>query len=78
MKSLRHFCLLLSLALTINVACVAQNEENLVLVDTIKVESECLQKAIKSTVVLPAQYFDADMQEEQDPVVYLLNGYGGG
>ena len=77
MKSLRHFCLLLSLALTINVACVAQNEENLVLVDTIKVESECLQKAIKSTVVLPAQYFDADMQEEQYPVVYLLNGYGG-
>ena len=47
------------------------------LVDTIKVESECLQKAIKSTVVLPAQYFDADMQEEQYPVVYLLNGYGG-
>lgn len=44
-------------------------------VDTIEVKSAKMSKMIKNVVVLPAQYFDADLQNEQYPVVYLLHGY---
>lgn len=50
---------------------------NIVQVDTLKLKSEKMGKTIKNVVILPSQYFDEDLQEEQYPVVYLLHGYGG-
>ncbi|MEG0011176.1 MAG: alpha/beta hydrolase family protein [Muribaculaceae bacterium] len=45
--------------------------------DTIAVKSESMKRSIKNTVIVPAQYFDSELQDEQYPVVYLLNGYSG-
>ncbi len=46
-------------------------------VDTIKVKSEKMGKTIKNVVIVPAQYYDDELQDEQYPVVYLLHGYSG-
>lgn len=45
--------------------------------DTITVKSAKMNRAIKCTVVVPEQYFDADLQEDQYPVLYLLHGADG-
>lgn len=45
--------------------------------DTVRVKSEKMGRDITTAVIVPAQYFDPDLQEEQFPVVYLLHGaYG--
>ncbi|MDD2962028.1 MAG: alpha/beta hydrolase family protein [Muribaculaceae bacterium] len=61
----------------INVQGAAVEGEEVVQGDTIKLKSHILDTEIKTTVILPAQYFDEEMQEEQYPVVYLLHGYAG-
>lgn len=55
------------------------NEElsEIVQVDTLTISSKILGYDIKTVVVLPAQYFEAEMEEERYPVVYLLHGYAG-
>lgn len=45
--------------------------------DTVEVFSPKMNRNILNTIIVPAQYFDDELQEEQYPVVYLLNGYGG-
>lgn len=45
--------------------------------DTITVKSAKMNRTIKCTVVVPEQYFDADLQEDQYPVLYLLHGADG-
>ena len=46
-------------------------------VDTIAVKSEKMGREIKNVVIVPAEYNDPEMQEEQYAVLYLLHGYGG-
>lgn len=46
-------------------------------VDTIAVKSEKMGREIKNVVIVPADYNDPEMQEEQYAVLYLLHGYGG-
>lgn len=79
MKTFKHILLAACLVLMASVSGFArtQDDAEFVQVDTILVKSECMQRQLKATIVLPAQYFDADLQEEQYPVVYLLHGYGG-
>lgn len=45
--------------------------------DTIVVKATKMNRNIKCTVVVPEQYFDADLQDEQYPVLYLLHGATG-
>lgn len=45
--------------------------------DTVEVFSQKMKRNILNTIIVPAQYFDDELQEEQYPVVYLLNGYSG-
>ena len=65
--------LMLSIAFSGSVAATEQFNQ----VDTIAVKSEKMGREIKNVVILPAQYQDLDLQEEQYPVLYLLHGYGG-
>ncbi len=41
------------------------------------IKSAKMGRDINATVVVPEQYFDPDLQEEQFPVVYLLHGADG-
>ncbi|MCF0180895.1 MAG: esterase family protein [Muribaculaceae bacterium] len=45
--------------------------------DTIEVKSEKMRRNIKCVVIVPEQYFDAELQDEQYPVIYLLHGAWG-
>lgn len=45
--------------------------------DTIEVKSDKMNRSIKCTVIVPEQYFDLDLQDEQYPVLYLLHGAWG-
>lgn len=45
--------------------------------DTIEVKSDKMNRNIKCTVIVPEQYFDLDLQDEQYPVLYLLHGAWG-
>ena len=45
--------------------------------EVVAVKSQKMGRDINATVVVPAQYFDPDLQEEQFPVVYLLHGADG-
>lgn len=45
--------------------------------EVVQVKSQKMGRDIPATVVVPAQYFDPDLQEEQFPVVYLLHGADG-
>lgn len=45
--------------------------------DTIEVKSAKMNRNIKCTVIVPEQYFDIDLQDEQYPVIYLLHGAWG-
>lgn len=47
------------------------------LVDTVAVLSNKMQREIKNVVVMPADYNESNMQEEQYAVLYLLHGYSG-
>ena len=43
----------------------------------VAIKSAKMGRDINATVVVPEQYFDPDLQEEQFPVVYLLHGADG-
>ena len=82
MKQFKYYLIILSLAFSIS--CRAQisgnNDEGtmpeVLQVDTIALRSKLMDKDIKNVIVLPAQYYDEDTQEDQYPVVFLLHGYG--
>lgn len=85
MKLNNLFLLILLAVFAPSHACFAQNNDSMLQLtdmpaqgDTIPVFSNSMQRSIKTTIVLPVQYFDADLADQAYPVVYLLNGYGGG
>ncbi len=43
----------------------------------VAIKSAKMGRDINATIVVPEQYFDPDLQEEQFPVVYLLHGADG-
>lgn len=43
----------------------------------VAIKSAKMGRNINATIVVPEQYFDPDLQEEQFPVVYLLHGADG-
>ena len=45
--------------------------------DTIKVMSHAMNRYIKNVVIVPEQHYNADLQEERYPVLYLLHGATG-
>lgn len=45
--------------------------------DTVKVKADKMNRDITTVVIMPEQYFDPDLQEEQFPVIYLLHGATG-
>ena len=74
----RLTAMLFALAVIITASCaVSAQEASIVQVDTIAVKIEKMDKLIKNVVIVPAQYFDEELQNEQYPVVYLLHGFGG-
>ena len=42
--------------------------------DTIEVMSQAMNRIIKNVVIVPEQYFEADMKTKQYPTLYLLHG----
>lgn len=85
---MKNYLLLLFVAVLVSFGSYAQDPavvedeveeelENVVQGDTVAVFSDKMQRSIKNTVIVPAQYFDRDLLEEQYPVVYLLHGYAG-
>lgn len=46
-------------------------------VDTVAVMSKSMERNIKNVVIVPADYNDPEMQNEQYAVLYLLHGYSG-
>ncbi len=45
--------------------------------DTIEVMSRAMDRVIKNVVIVPERYYDADLQQERYPVIYLLHGAAG-
>jgi S-formylglutathione hydrolase FrmB len=45
--------------------------------DTVEVMSAKMGRKIKNVIIVPEQYFDPDLQEDQYPVLYLLHGADG-
>lgn len=45
--------------------------------EVVAIKSAKMGRDINATIVVPEQYFDPDLQEEQFPVVYLLHGADG-
>ncbi len=70
---LASMMLILSLAFSSR----ANAAENVQQVDTVAVKSEKMGRDIKNVVIVPLQYHDPDLQEEQYAVLYLLHGYSG-
>lgn len=56
---------------------VAQGMDAQPQAQVIEVKAEKMNRSIKCTVVVPEQYFDVDLQEDQYPVLYLLHGATG-
>lgn len=56
---------------------IAQTLDEQPQAQVIEVKSEKMNRTIKCTVVVPEQYFDLDLQDDQYPVLYLLHGAGG-
>ena len=45
--------------------------------DTVKIASAKMSREITTVVIVPEQYFDPDLQDDQYPVLYLLHGASG-
>ncbi len=45
--------------------------------DTVQVPAAKMNRDITAVVIVPEQYFDPDLQDEQFPVIYLLHGATG-
>lgn len=69
---LTAFMLMFAFLLTFNINASELNQ-----VDTIAVKSEKMGREIKNVIIVPADYYDPEMQEEQYAVLYLLHGYSG-
>lgn len=76
---IQKLLMLLFATVIISVNCGAQSKitEDGVYIqgDTIAVKSKTMNRSIKNVVIVPAQYFDSELQNEQYPVIYLLHGY---
>ncbi len=80
MSTLRLYTTLLLLLLTCwqcKASTQTQETETPPQDEVVDVPSAKMNRDIKCTVVVPEQYFDLDLQDEQYPVVYLLHGYSG-
>ena len=80
MKHLRDILFLSAVLLMLPLGSMrAENADEMLdyeCVDTIAINSTHLQTTVKAVVIVPSQYFDAEMQEVQFPVLYLLHGFG--
>lgn len=77
MKKINVFSTALMLITALVISFNANAAESINQVDTIPVKSEKMGRYIKNVVIVPADYNDPEMQEEQYAVVYLLHGYSG-
>ena len=77
MKKINVFSTALMLITALVLSFNANAAESINQVDTIPVKSEKMGRNIKNVVIVPADYNDPEMQEEQYAVVYLLHGYSG-
>lgn len=58
-------------------AVAAPQQDEVSQADTVEIMSQKMGRKIKTVVIVPEQYSDPDLQEEQYPVLYLLHGaYG--
>ena len=58
-------------------AAGAAQQDEVSQADTVEIMSQKMGRKIKTVVIVPEQYADPDLQEEQYPVLYLLHGaYG--
>lgn len=62
---------------SVTISAQSSTPQQLQQVDTVAVKSAKMDKLIKNVVIVPSQYFDEELQNEQYPVVYLLHGFGG-
>lgn len=77
MKKINVFSTALMIFTALILSFNAVAAESINQVDTIPVKSEKMGRNIKNVVIIPADYNDPEMQEEQYAVVYLLHGYSG-
>ena len=75
MKKINLFLCTLILIFTFSFSASAVELINQV--DTVSVKSEKMGRNIKNVVIVPAEYNDSEMQEEQYAVLYLRHGYSG-
>ena len=58
-------------------AVAAPQQDEVSQADTVEIMRQKMGRKIKTVVIVPEQYSDPDLQEEQYPVLYLLHGaYG--
>lgn len=72
-----RLALLLAVIATMCSTAWAQGMDSQPQGDTIEVFSTKMNRNIKCTVIVPEQYFDLDLQDDQYPVLYLLHGAWG-
>ncbi len=77
MKKINVFSITLMLITALVFSLNTNAAESINQVDTISVKSEKMGRIIKNVVIVPADYNDPELQEEQYAVVYLLHGYSG-
>lgn len=58
-------------------AAAASQQDDVKQADTVEIMSQKMGRKIKTVVIVPEQYSDPDLQEEQYPVLYLLHGASG-
>ncbi len=69
--------LIMAFSFTNSLSAKPKNSETQGQVDTVAVKSQAMARDIKNVVIVPADYSDPEMQEEQYAVLYLLHGYSG-
>lgn len=55
-------------------AVAAPQQDEVSQADTVEIMSQKMGRKIKTVVIVPEQYSDPDLQEDQYPVLYLLHG----
>lgn len=77
MRKTDNFIMALVLIFALAFSFGVNAAENANQVDTVAVKSDKMGRDIKNVVIVPADYNDPEMQEEQYAVLYLLHGYSG-
>lgn len=77
MKKTKNIIAALLLIIALALPAMAHASESPHQVDTVAVTSNKMGREIKNVVIVPADYNDPEMQEEQYAVLYLLHGYSG-